>query len=67
MVTDSMPASSHPGRDERPPPPSAATDTQIHEAARFVISPDGHADELSPTDTHGVFRGCAFEAMTPRS
>jgi cytochrome P450 len=26
-------------------PPGAATDHQIHEAARFVISPDGHADD----------------------
>lgn len=26
-------------------PPSAATDSQLHEAARFVISPDGHADD----------------------
>src|ERR1700709_1299230 len=26
-------------------PPSAATDSHIHEAARFVISPDGHADD----------------------
>jgi hypothetical protein len=26
-------------------PPTAATDDQLHEAARFVISPDGHADD----------------------
>jgi hypothetical protein len=26
-------------------PPVAATDAQLHEAARFVISPDGHADD----------------------
>src|SRR5450432_3610371 len=28
-------------------PLSAATDAQLHEAARFVISPDGHADDAS--------------------
>jgi cytochrome P450 len=43
-VTDSEPASSRPARDE-PLPPSAATGSQLHEAARFVISPDGHADD----------------------
>src|SRR5438477_9180569 len=43
-VTDSEPSSSHPTRDGRLPP-SAATDSQIREAARFVISPDGHADD----------------------
>jgi cytochrome P450 len=41
-VTDSEPA--HPARDERLPP-STATDAEIREAARFVISPDGHADD----------------------
>jgi hypothetical protein len=44
VVSDSEPASSHPTRDERLPP-IAATDCQLHEAARFVISPDGHADD----------------------
>src|SRR5215475_10181328 len=28
-------------------PPSAAIDARLHEAARFVISPDGHADDAS--------------------
>ena len=41
---DSEPASSHSTRGERLPP-IAANDSQIHEAARFVISPDGHADD----------------------
>jgi len=44
VVTDSEPASSHPARDERLPP-TAAADSELHEAARFVISPDGHADD----------------------
>jgi hypothetical protein len=44
VVTDSEPATWRPAGDERLPP-SAATDSQIHEAARFVISPDGHADD----------------------
>src|SRR5690349_904378 len=44
VVTDSGAASSHPMRDDRLPPP-AAIDTCLHEAARFVISPDGHADD----------------------
>ncbi|MEH2560728.1 cytochrome P450 [Bradyrhizobium sp. AZCC 2289] len=43
-VTDSEPASSRPACDERLPP-NAATDSQLQEAARFVISPDGHADD----------------------
>jgi cytochrome P450 len=43
-VTDSEFASSRPTRDERLPL-TAATDSQLHEAARFVISPDGHADD----------------------
>src|SRR5216683_8210952 len=43
-VTDCEPASWRPTRDERLPP-IAATDAQLHEAARFVISPDGHADD----------------------
>src|ERR1700759_904501 len=37
-------ASSRPVRD-RGPLPSAATDSRLCEAARFVISPDGHADD----------------------
>jgi len=44
LVTDTVLASSHPTRDSRPPL-SAATDAQLREAARFVISPDGHADD----------------------
>src|SRR5260370_5210356 len=43
-VTDSEPASGRPARDERLPP-IAANDCQLREAARFVISPDGHADD----------------------
>jgi cytochrome P450 len=46
VVTDSMRASSHPARDERLPL-SAATDSRLGEAARFVISPDGHADDAN--------------------
>ena len=45
-VIDSEPASSHPAGGERLPP-IAANDPQIHEVARFVISPDGHADDAS--------------------
>jgi cytochrome P450 len=44
VVTDSESASwraAHEGRF----PSSAATGSHIHEAARFVISPDGHADD----------------------
>jgi cytochrome P450 len=44
VVTDSEPASWRPAGDERLPR-SAATDSQLQEAARFVISPDGHADD----------------------
>jgi cytochrome P450 len=43
-VTDSVPASWRSVGDHRLPP-SAATDSHIYEAARFVISPDGHADD----------------------
>ena len=46
VITDSQPASSPPTHDERLPL-SAATDSRIHEAARFVISPDGHADDAN--------------------
>jgi cytochrome P450 len=45
-VTDSGAANSHPTLEERSPP-SAATDAELQEAARFVISPDGHADDAS--------------------
>src|SRR6478672_2854815 len=43
-VTDSERASWHPARDE-PLPPVAASEDRLHAAARFVISPDGHADD----------------------
>ena len=46
VVTDSERANWRPAGDERLPP-SAAIDSQLHEAARFVISPDGHADDAS--------------------
>ena len=46
VVTDSEVASSYPARDGRLPP-TAATDSELREAARFVISPDGHADDAS--------------------
>src|SRR5690349_6071232 len=42
VVTDAESASWRPARDERLP--LAAAD-RLHEAARFVISPDGHADD----------------------
>src|SRR5580698_7014370 len=41
-ATDSGSASPRRTRDGRPPP-TAPTDTEIRKAARFVISPDGHA------------------------
>src|SRR5437899_3764285 len=44
VVTDCESASWRPAREGRFPS-SAAADCQIHEAARFVISPDGHADD----------------------
>jgi cytochrome P450 len=44
VITDSKPSTWHPSHDERSPL-SAATDAHLHEAARFVISPDGHADD----------------------
>ena len=46
VITDSEPASRRSAPDGRLLP-SAATDSQLHEAARFVISPDGHADDAS--------------------
>ena len=56
VVTDSEPASWPPTRDARLPPPSAATDSQIREAARFVISPDGHADDARLQATFKLLR-----------
>ena len=44
VVTDSEPASSRPAPDEWLPP-IAAADSELQEASRFVISPDGHADD----------------------
>ena len=46
VVTDSESAVRCPAFDERLPL-SAATDSELREAARFVISPDGHADDAS--------------------
>src|SRR3954447_16793518 len=43
VVTDSGPPSSRPAPERWPP--IAAVDAQLQEAARFVISPDGHADD----------------------
>src|ERR1700742_311809 len=43
VVTDSEPANWRLTRDERLPP-LMVTEGELHEAARFVISPDGHAD-----------------------
>src|ERR1700759_2724920 len=44
VVPDSRTARSHSARDDRLPP-SAAIDSDVHQAARLVISPDGHADD----------------------
>src|SRR5580693_8518164 len=48
-VTDSEAASWPSTRDVRLPPSTyaASADAQLREAARFVISPDGHADDAS--------------------
>ena len=46
VVTDSEFASWAPTHDARLPP-SAATDPELQDAARFVISPDGHADDAN--------------------
>src|ERR1700689_1372282 len=46
VIAESELATSHLGRDERLPL-SAATDSRLQEGARFVISPDGHADDAS--------------------
>jgi hypothetical protein len=51
VATDSEIASPRPARDERLPP-SAATDSELHEAARFVVSPDGHADDARLRAAH---------------
>src|SRR5256885_6157371 len=45
VVTDSEPASWCLTHNDLRLPPVAATGSHIHEAARFVISPDGHADD----------------------
>jgi hypothetical protein len=45
-VADAERASWSPASDVRLPP-SAATDAQLSDTARFVISPDGHADDAS--------------------
>jgi cytochrome P450 len=45
VVINSGAAGLRPVRDGRLPP-SAATERQLREAARFVISPDGHADDV---------------------
>src|SRR5881394_3407552 len=44
VVADSVPVSACPAHNGRSLP-SAANESQIREAARFVISPDGHADD----------------------
>src|ERR1700733_82687 len=46
VVIDSWLASLRSASEARPPP-SATTRSRLHEAARFVISPDGHADDAS--------------------
>src|SRR5580698_5522486 len=46
VIAESELATSHLGRDERLPL-SATTRSRLYEAARFVISPDGHADDAS--------------------
>ena len=40
-------------------PPSAATDARLHEAARFVISPDGHADDAGLQAAFKLLRAAA--------
>ena len=44
VAIDSGSASSRYRQDGQPPPAGAA-DCELHEVARFVISPDGHADD----------------------
>src|SRR6202051_2896768 len=46
MATDFEQASPCPTQDARLPP-NAADDSKIHDAARFLISPTGHADDAS--------------------
>jgi cytochrome P450 len=57
-AADSEPASWRSARDERLPP-IVADDSQIREAARFVISPDGHADD---TQLQAAFKLLRAEA-----
>src|SRR3954471_1644901 len=45
VVTDFEQASPCSTYDARLPPSAATPASRIHEAARFVISPDGHADD----------------------
>jgi hypothetical protein len=51
VVTDSELASLHPARGERLPL-LAAVDSQLYEAARFVVSPDGRADDARLQAAH---------------
>src|SRR4051794_26334359 len=46
VVTGSEAANWRAARDQ-PLPRPVVTDNRLHEAARFVISPDGHADDAS--------------------
>jgi cytochrome P450 len=55
VVTASEPARRCPTRDETLPP-SAAADSRLREAARFVISPDGHADDARLQDAFKLLR-----------
>jgi cytochrome P450 len=55
VVTDSEGAGRCLVSDERLPL-SAATDSELREAARFVISPDGHADDASLQATFKLLR-----------
>src|SRR5581483_11749196 len=54
-VTDAERASWSPASEVRLPP-SAATDSQLHEAARCVIAPDGHADAAGPQAAFKLLR-----------
>jgi cytochrome P450 len=53
VVIDSGNASWRPTGDEQSPP----SDAQLQEAARFVISPDGHADDASLQAAFKLLRG----------
>jgi len=55
VMTDSELASWRRGRDGRRPP-TAATDSALRDAARFVISPDGHADDARLQSTFKLLR-----------